>query len=69
MPDRTTRPGTGATTHLLTFTYSWDNLPAAPKPQQPAPGGLPQAVTFVRQVGGLEKAKELLNQIDEIKKL
>lgn len=24
MPDRTTRPGTGATTQHSTFTYSWD---------------------------------------------
>jgi len=43
--------------------------PAAPRPQPVAPGGLPQAVTFVRQVGGLQQAKELLNQIEEIKKL
>jgi hypothetical protein len=42
--------------------------PAA-KPQQAAPGGLPQAVSFVRQVGGLAQAKKLLSEIEEIKKL
>lgn len=42
---------------------------AVPKPRPLAPGGLPQAVSFVRQVGSLEQAKELLNQIEEIKKL
>ena len=36
---------------------------------KPAPGGLPEAIGFVRQVGGLDQAKDLLNQIDEIKKL
>ncbi len=34
-----------------------------------APGGLPQAVSFIRQVGGLDEAKKLLGQIEEIKKL
>jgi hypothetical protein len=48
--------------------------PTAPRPQrpaapQPAPGGLPQAVSFVRQVGGLDQAKKLLTEIEEIKKL
>ncbi len=43
--------------------------PAAPKPQPAAPGGLPEAISFIRQVGGLEQAKGLLNQIEEIKKL
>jgi ribosomal protein L40E len=41
---------------------------AAPK-AQPAPGGLPQAVSFIRQVGGLSQAKKLLGEIEEIKKL
>ncbi len=36
---------------------------------KPAPGGLPQAVSFIRQVGGLDQAKQLLSQIEEIKKL
>jgi len=39
---------------------------AAPRP---ATGGLPQAVSFVRQVGGLQQAKQLLKQIEEIRKL
>jgi hypothetical protein len=43
--------------------------PAGRKPTKAAPGGLPEAISFIRQVGGLGQAKELLNQIDEIKKL
>jgi DNA-directed RNA polymerase subunit M/transcription elongation factor TFIIS len=44
---------------------------AAPKAAAaaPTPGGLPQAVNFVRQVGGLKQAQKLLGQIEEIKKL
>jgi predicted ATP-dependent serine protease len=37
---------------------------------KPQPGsGLPQAVSFVREVGGLDQAKKLLGQIEEIKRL
>jgi hypothetical protein len=43
--------------------------PVAAKPQKPSPGGLPEAISFIRQVGGLQQAKGLLNQIEEIKKL
>lgn len=42
---------------------------AGRKSAKAAPGGLPEAISFIRQVGGLSQAKELLNQIDEIKKL
>ena len=41
---------------------------AAPA-EPPAQGGLKQAVSFVRQVGGLFKAKKLLGEIEEIKNL
>jgi uncharacterized Zn finger protein (UPF0148 family) len=41
----------------------------APKPAQSAAAGLPQAISFVRQVGGLGHAKKLLGAIEEIKKL
>ena len=45
--------------------------PAAPQAAAatPKPGGLPQAVNFVRQVGGLQQAQKLLGQIEEIKNL
>jgi DNA-directed RNA polymerase subunit M/transcription elongation factor TFIIS len=45
--------------------------PTAPKAAAAAamPGGLPQAVNFVRQVGGLKQAQTLLSQIEEIKNL
>jgi hypothetical protein len=43
--------------------------PAGSKSAKAAPGGLPQAISFIRQVGGLGQAKDLLNQIEEIKKL
>lgn len=42
---------------------------AAAAPSKAVAGGLPDAVSFVRQVGGLEKAKKLLADIEEIKKL
>ena len=37
--------------------------------QRPTPGGLPEAVSFVRQVGGLQQAKKLIGDIEEIKNL
>jgi uncharacterized Zn finger protein (UPF0148 family) len=46
--------------------------PAAAAPAAPskaAAGGLNDAVSFVRQVGGLEHAKKLLADIEEIKNL
>jgi len=45
--------------------------PTAPRATAPAatPSGLPQAVNFVRQVGGLKQAQKLLSQIEEIKNL
>jgi hypothetical protein len=43
--------------------------PTPPAPPKPSVGSLLDAVSFVRQVGGLEQAKKLLAEIDEIKKL
>jgi hypothetical protein len=46
--------------------------PAAAAPAAPSAavaGGLNDAVSFVRQVGGLDQAKKLLADIEEIKKL
>ena len=42
---------------------------ARSKVEQPIAGGLSDAVSFVRQVGGLDQAKSLLQTIEEIKNL